>query len=215
MRLIHTFEQLTDAQAGRLVKHLFRYVNDQNPSAPDKITSIAFEPIKQQLKRDLKKWEKYIEKQKENGKKGGRPKEPNETQKTQAFSEEPKKADSGNVSVNATVNDLPLSFGEVFFDAEEVINKNQIEFERICMAGKIDAGAGKIALRKFHLHLESNAKYPQTKKQLFAGFEKWVMNEKNFSPENKTNGTAANRGNNEGNPGTSEARSAALKEWGK
>ena len=69
--LIHTFEQLTDAQAGRLVKHLFRYVNDQNPSAPDKITSIAFEPIKQQLKRDLKKWEKYIEKQKENGKKGG------------------------------------------------------------------------------------------------------------------------------------------------
>lgn len=57
---IHTFEGLDDAEAGRLIKHLFRYVNDQNPVPPDKLTQIAFEPIKQQLKRDLEKWDEEI-----------------------------------------------------------------------------------------------------------------------------------------------------------
>jgi len=55
--VIHTFEVLEDDEAGRLIKHYLRYVNDLNPVAPDKLTQIAFEPIKQQLKRDLIKWE--------------------------------------------------------------------------------------------------------------------------------------------------------------
>lgn len=55
--IISTFESMTDKEAGRLIKHFLRYVNDLNPKAPDKITQIAFEPIKQQLKRDLVKWE--------------------------------------------------------------------------------------------------------------------------------------------------------------
>jgi len=54
---IHIFESMDDDEAGRLAKHLFRYVNDKNPEAPDKLTKIAFEPIKAQLKRDLLKWE--------------------------------------------------------------------------------------------------------------------------------------------------------------
>lgn len=53
---IHIFEKLEDVEAGKLAKHLFRYVNDQDPIAPDKLIDIAFEPIKQQLKRDLKAW---------------------------------------------------------------------------------------------------------------------------------------------------------------
>ena len=53
--LIHTIEQLTNEQAGDLFKHILRYVNDQNPEAKSVITKIAFEPIKQQLKRDLQK----------------------------------------------------------------------------------------------------------------------------------------------------------------
>lgn len=56
------FEQLSDEEAGKLIKHFFRYVNDLNPEVPDRLTQIAFEPIKQSLKRDLKKWEKVVEK---------------------------------------------------------------------------------------------------------------------------------------------------------
>lgn len=65
------------------------------------------------------------------------------------------------------------------YDAEKEVLASQIYFERICMnAKKFDLQAAKFSLRKFHLHLEANAKYPQTRKQVFAGFEKWLLNEK-------------------------------------
>ena len=55
--IIHTVEQLDDSDAGLLFKHYLRYINDQNPEPPSKLVQIVFEPIKQNLKRDLKKWE--------------------------------------------------------------------------------------------------------------------------------------------------------------
>ena len=97
------FNQLPDEIAGKLIKHIFAYVNDENPITEDLIINIAFEPIKQSLKRDLKRYEEYVDKQSVNGAKGGRPKKATETQKTQAFFEKPKKADS--VSVSDSVND--------------------------------------------------------------------------------------------------------------
>jgi hypothetical protein len=54
---IETFESLEDEDAGKLAKHLFRYVNDLNPTAEDTLTKVAFAQIKMTLKRDLKKWE--------------------------------------------------------------------------------------------------------------------------------------------------------------
>lgn len=93
---IETFEALSNEDAGALVKHLFQYVNDKNPATENKIVRLCFIPIKQSLKRDLKKYESYIKKQKANGKKGGRPK----TQKTQRLILKPKKADNVNVNVN-------------------------------------------------------------------------------------------------------------------
>ena len=55
--LIHTLEKLPDDKAGILFKHILRYVNDLNPIAEDTLVDIIFEPVKQQLKRDLRKYE--------------------------------------------------------------------------------------------------------------------------------------------------------------
>lgn len=55
--IIHTVEELDDVDAGLLFKHYLRYINDQNPEPPSKLIKIVFEPIKQNLKRDLRKWE--------------------------------------------------------------------------------------------------------------------------------------------------------------
>jgi hypothetical protein len=55
--LIHTLRKLTDVQRGQLMLTIFEYVNDLNPIVNDPIIDIVFEPIKQQLKRDLKKYE--------------------------------------------------------------------------------------------------------------------------------------------------------------
>lgn len=68
--LIHTVKKLSNEQAGLLFKHLLSYVNDENPTTDDIITEIAFEPIKQQLKRDLKDWQETVKRKSEAGKKG-------------------------------------------------------------------------------------------------------------------------------------------------
>ena len=56
--LIHTIEKMPSEKAGDLFKHILRYVNDLNPISNDLIIDLTFEPIKQQLKRDLIKFEK-------------------------------------------------------------------------------------------------------------------------------------------------------------
>lgn len=55
--LVHTVEQMPKADAGELFLHILKYVNDQNPTSDNLIVKLTFEPIKQQLKRDLKVWE--------------------------------------------------------------------------------------------------------------------------------------------------------------
>jgi hypothetical protein len=65
--LIHTVEKLQDEDAGKLFKHILRYVNDMNPTAENFITELAFEPVKQSMKRDLIKWEEKKQKQSEAG----------------------------------------------------------------------------------------------------------------------------------------------------
>ena len=75
--IIHTLEKLSDEDAGKLFKHILRYVNDLNPTTDHLITEIAFEPIKQQLKRDLVKYVNLCERNKINSKNAGRPKKSN------------------------------------------------------------------------------------------------------------------------------------------
>ena len=43
-------------EAGKLIKHIMRYVNDLDPEPPDRMTELLFQPFKNQLKRDLSKW---------------------------------------------------------------------------------------------------------------------------------------------------------------
>lgn len=108
---ISTFDKLSDAEAGRLIKHFFRYVNDLNPDPPDRITELVFEPIKCTLKRDLVRYEDIRQKRSEAGKSGGRPKveesKQTEAKKANAFfgkQTEAKKADSVSVSVSVSAS---------------------------------------------------------------------------------------------------------------
>lgn len=69
--LIHTIEQMPSDKAGELFLHILRYVNDKDPQSNDLLVNLTFEPIKQQLKRDLEKWERNRQKKIEAGRKGG------------------------------------------------------------------------------------------------------------------------------------------------
>ncbi len=73
------WDKLTDDQAGKLIKHIISYVNDENPKAPDFITELAFEPIKQTLKRDLQKWEAQYDQRVEAGRRSAAARKRNST----------------------------------------------------------------------------------------------------------------------------------------
>ena len=55
--LIHVVRKMPKDKAGELFLTILEYVNDENPVVTDMLVDIVFEPIKQQFKRDLAKWE--------------------------------------------------------------------------------------------------------------------------------------------------------------
>lgn len=101
--LIHTVEKLSNEDAGELFKHYLRYINDLDPITDNVMVDVIFESIKQNLKRDLQKWEARAERSKENGKLGGRPKKPKKPSGLNKNPTEPRKPDK--VTVTDTVND--------------------------------------------------------------------------------------------------------------
>jgi hypothetical protein len=104
----YTIEKLTHEQAGILFKHILKYVNDEDPIAEDLLIEIAFEPIKQQLKRDLVKFEDTKVKRSEAGKAGANKRwqtEANDSKRIQTIA---KIADNVSVNDNDIINTPPL-----------------------------------------------------------------------------------------------------------
>jgi len=196
--LIHTVEHLPDETAGQLFKTILQYVNDHNPEPNDIILKIAFEPIKRQLKRDLNKWDKYIEKQSVNGKLGGRPPKANETQKTQPFLEKPKKADSVNVSVS--VNDNVIVKREKGFAPpakDEVVELMVEKLDDFSAMGEAD--------KFINFYQSKNWYVGKTKmKDWRAAARGWLSRMNDFKTE---------RNGQQRKQGTSEARIEALKNF--
>jgi hypothetical protein len=115
--IIHTIEKLTDEQAGVLFKHILKYVNDENPECKDLITEIAFEPIKQSLKRDLLKWDDKKQKRSEAGIAGA-------TKRWQNIANDSKRIKpmaniADNVNVNVNVKDIYKSFAHLILTNDE------------------------------------------------------------------------------------------------
>lgn len=69
--LIHTVKKMKPEDAGELFLHILKYINADEPETDNMIVDLTFEPIKQQLKRDLKGWESKRLKRAEAGRKGG------------------------------------------------------------------------------------------------------------------------------------------------
>ena len=116
--IIHTVKHLSDQKAGKLFKHILEYVNDKDPKLDNLELRLAFEPIKQSLKRDLRKYENICLRNKENGKKGGRPSKEIKPKKPSGLignPTKPKKADSDSDS-------------DIY---KENINKRKTEFNKL------------------------------------------------------------------------------------
>lgn len=99
------FDELSNEDAGKLIKHIFSYVNDEDPITEDLLLKVAFLPIKTQLKRDLKMWDEKKIQRSEAGRKGGVAKASNAKQTLAKPSNATNDVANLAVNVNVNVND--------------------------------------------------------------------------------------------------------------
>lgn len=108
--LSETVDLLSDAEAGRLLKSILHYANGEEDELPGQ-EKLVYAMLRKQIDRDAAEYERYSEKQRANGCKGGRPKKPRETQQN------PKN---------------PLVFEKTQKSQEEEKEKEKEEEERAC-----------------------------------------------------------------------------------
>ena len=122
--LLHTIDLMPDENAGKLFKHILKYVNDLNPEADDLITKLSFEPIKQQLKRDLCKWEDKSINRSESGRLGGL--KSGEARRSKTKQNEANALNSKqneHVSVSVNVNDNVILEPKVLTDFDKAFDE--------------------------------------------------------------------------------------------
>ena len=113
------WNKLPDEIAGKLIKHIYAYVSDENPTSEDLMIEIAFEPIKQQLKRDLKLFEEKRVKRSEAGKEGA-------SKRWQPIANDGKRInDIAKIAVNDNVNVNDINIYRAF--AHLSITNSEVE----------------------------------------------------------------------------------------
>lgn len=100
------FKELPDDIAGKLIKHIFAYVNDENPDTDDFMIKALFGQIKTTLKRDLEKWDKQREQRSEAGKKSAAKRKATKSNERSTSVNERTRNSTVNVNVNDNVNVL-------------------------------------------------------------------------------------------------------------
>jgi len=202
---IDKFEELEDDEAGRLIKHFFRYVNDLNPEYPDKLTKIAFIDIKNSLKRDLGKWEQTIEGRSKAGKASAEARrllkmnEQNPTKSTsvefvQQTSTNPTDSvtDSVSVSVTDSVNEKSNSNSSF----KETLSKNETWIKAISTEFNISSDDVLKKLNDFNNHLTTSFKFHPSTNEFAKHFKSWipVNKEKNEKSNSSTKRANTNSG---------------------
>ena len=195
------FDELTDEDAGKLIKIIFAYVNDENPEVNDRLLKVAFLPIKTQLKRDLVIWDEKKQQRAEAGRKGGLAKASNATFATNDSSKAKQNLANlavnvnGNVNVNDNVNvngnvtnkesaGALFSLDDVFIDFNKEKPLKRPYFERMSLVHSTDTETIKNYFKKWATIKEGE---PMTISKAENSFNLYLSNhlKSNKHPEKK------------------------------
>lgn len=116
------FENLSDEQAGQLIKAIFGYIDNGEEPQLDITLKMAFIPIRQNLDRNNEKWEDVKQKRSEAGKLGAETKKQKQAKRANAnfakneetkqanvdFAKNKKANQAVNVNDNVNVNDIKI-----------------------------------------------------------------------------------------------------------
>lgn len=163
-------DMLSDEQAGKLFKAIFEYVDGRTENDLDPLTKMAFSFIKSNLERDLIKYKNIVERNRANGKKGGRPpkeENPNNPSGLSNNPNKPKKADIGiDIGIGTDIdidNDIDIKESLVvinnedldiidifdFWNSLDIIKHSKLNAERKKLIAKAIKEYGKDNLMKF------------------------------------------------------------------
>ena len=95
------FDNLPNEVAGELIKHIFAYVNDEEPNSDNYVINALFANIKNTLKRDLNKWDEQREQRSLAGKRSAALRATKSNDRSISFNE---KVRNSTVSVSDSVN---------------------------------------------------------------------------------------------------------------
>lgn len=118
---INVFKELSNEDAGKLIKGIFEY-SISGEVALDGYLKIIFLPIKEEIDKNEEKYEMICERNRNNGRLGGRPKETQENPKNpNGFEENPKKPINHNHIHNNIINNNIIN-NNIYKDIIEYLN---------------------------------------------------------------------------------------------
>jgi hypothetical protein len=182
--LINSLNDLTREEKGELFETILDYVNDKNPVVTNRYVKIAFEPIKQQLKRDLRKFEAKKQLRVDAGKKGAEVRWQKIATDGNATNEMAKMPvnDNDNDNVNDTVNVNVISHEDKPKNMSELIAgwyndlPNSSHIETICMNFKMTKPQVLLKIPEFKKAMDLT--YP--------GYDKFINHFKNWLRKSST-----------------------------
>ena len=101
----NTFDELDNENAGALIKHIFAYVNDENPISDSVLIRAIFANIKATLKRDLNKWDTQLLQRSEAGKRSAELRALNKLNERSTVVDSRARNPTDSVSVSVSVSD--------------------------------------------------------------------------------------------------------------
>ena len=126
-------KHLDDKKLGQLFRAIYEYEVNGEIIDLDSDIKMAFDFFKNQLDVDSEKYKKIVERNKQNGSRGGRPKKSEDNPKNPLGLEKPKKADNDNDNENENENDNENDNDNVYNLIERNFGRllSPIEYEEV------------------------------------------------------------------------------------
>ncbi|MEX1383695.1 DUF6291 domain-containing protein [Lutibacter sp.] len=167
------FKALPDEVAGKLIKHIFAYVNDENPETDDYVINALFENVKCSLKRDLKKWDKQREQRSQAGKASAKVRATKSNDRSTSVNEKVRKATvSDSVSVSVSVDTINSIYSK--FVDEVKSGGFATRIEAIYMRLRIREGSLTDLLKNYKLHIIEENRLHKNTNDFFTNFKNWL-----------------------------------------
>jgi hypothetical protein len=180
-----SLQLLSLEEKGILLDAIYLYhIDGSEPNLASDTIKLAFSFLKQQFDRDAEKYSKIVERNRQNGKVGGRPKNPVGYLDTLGFQRnpvKPQKADNDNDNDNVNEsnifkNQLLISINEI----EEFMLSDRAWIECVCLQNNLDIRGLKLKLHNFTDKLRADNVKEKYRDDIFSHFSNWLnVNRKN------------------------------------